>query len=66
MPSTVIGKTLAESRIREKTGCNVVALKSKENLLVSPDPMTPLLIDTELILVGTDEAEKRFLAFCQS
>jgi voltage-gated potassium channel len=66
MPSTIIGKTLAESRIREKTGCNVVALKSKENLLVSPDPMTPLLIDTELILVGTDEAEKRFLAFCQS
>ncbi len=63
IPSGITGKTLAQSKIREKTGCSVVAIKSKEKLLVSPDPKSALNAGSELILIGTDEAENRFLVF---
>ncbi len=66
MPSKISGKTLAESRIRENTGCSVVAIKSKKDLLVSPDPQILLRADTQLILIGTAETEKRYQAFCKS
>lgn len=66
MPSKILGKTLAESRIREETGCSVVAIKTKGELLVSPDPNKQLQASSELILIGTAEAEKRFLGFNKS
>lgn len=58
--SSIAGTTLAENRIREKTGCSVIAINSRGRLDLSPDPFTPLKDDDELILVGTFEAEKSF------
>lgn len=55
------GKTLSESFIREKTGCSVVGIKTEGRLVVSPDPNVPLQEDQELVLIGTVEAEQRFL-----
>ncbi len=54
------GKTLAESRIREKTGCGVIGIKKKERMIVSPDPHIPLEEGDELILIGMNESEQRF------
>lgn len=56
-----VGKTLADVGIREKTGCSVIAIKSENKLLVSPDPQKPLQEHDMMILIGTMDAEKRFV-----
>jgi voltage-gated potassium channel len=61
MPSALVGKNLIESNIREKTGCSVIAVKSSEGLTVGPDPAEPMDRQDELILIGTSEAEQKFL-----
>lgn len=61
LPARLVGKSLAESGIREETNCNVVALQQNDKTIINPDPFKPLAAGTELILVGTVEAEARFL-----
>jgi Trk K+ transport system NAD-binding subunit len=58
--SFLAGKSLAENKIREVTGCSVVAITRGESQILSPDPYIPLEEDDELILIGTAEAEKLF------
>jgi voltage-gated potassium channel len=61
VPRRVIGSSLAESGIREKTGCLVLAIERDDQMQVSPPPTTTLEADDELILIGTTEAERRFM-----
>ena len=60
-PPALVGLCLRDSRIREKTDCNVVALKSQGVLRVPPDPNAPMKPDTVLVLIGTADAERRFM-----
>jgi Trk K+ transport system NAD-binding subunit len=60
LPSSLAGKSLAESGIRYKTGCSVVALVSGERTQFDLDPNQPLSAETEIILIGSVEAENRF------
>jgi Trk K+ transport system NAD-binding subunit len=60
LPPTYIGKSLAESRIRFQTGCNVVAVCEPEDMCVNPEPSFRFGENTELVLIGSDEAESRF------
>ena len=60
-PPALVGKTLAQTHIRRKTGCTVVALRIDDHPEVMPDPHLPLPADSRLILIGTPEAEERFL-----
>jgi len=62
VPARLVGRTLAESGIRELIGCNVVAIERAGRMDVNPDPDRPLPADAELILIGSVEAEDRFLA----
>ena len=61
MPASLVGKNLIESNIRAKTGCSVIAIKSSEGLTVGPNPSEPLRSQDDLILIGTTEAELKFL-----
>jgi len=61
LPSSLAGKTLADSGIRSKTGCSVVALVSEEKTLFELDPYSPLSAGTEIILIGSIADENRFL-----
>ena len=54
------GKSLAESQIRLQTGCSVIATSQDGKMVINPDPSVCLLENNELIIIGTDEAEKRF------
>jgi Trk K+ transport system NAD-binding subunit len=54
------GKSLADSRIRLETGCNIIATNQDGKMVINPDPSVCLHEDNELIIIGTDEAEKRF------
>ncbi|MBU1418457.1 MAG: NAD-binding protein [Proteobacteria bacterium] len=60
IPAALAGKTLIEIKLREQTGCSVLAIKSAESFLTNPDPTTPLAKAGELLLAGSLEAEKVF------
>jgi len=64
-PRPLIGKTLAESRVREMTGCSVVAIKVDGVMSINPDPQAPIRENAELILLGTYEGEQKLLQWAQ-
>jgi len=53
--------TFIQSRIRQETGCTVVAVKSRAGTSINPDPALPFMPEDEIILIGNTEAEKRFI-----
>jgi len=61
VPPRLVGKDLAHSRIREVTDCSVVAMKVGGEMIITPDPNIPIPADSELVLIGTDEGEKKFM-----
>jgi voltage-gated potassium channel len=61
IPPALGGKTLAETRLRQETGCTVVAIQRNGDTNYSPDPKMPLPRTGELILIGTNAAEQKFL-----
>jgi Trk K+ transport system NAD-binding subunit len=60
IPGTLVGKSLVQSKIREKTSCSVIAVRSGEDTRINPEPGYVLQKGEEIILVGTTEAEKTF------
>ncbi len=62
VPARLAGRAIAESEIRHKTGCTVVALREGDTLQVSPDPAQPFPPAGKIILIGTVAAEQHFLA----
>jgi Trk K+ transport system NAD-binding subunit len=58
--ASLTDKTLAESQIRRKTECNLIATRSDDSYNINPDPTVKLKKNEELILIGTAEAEKEF------
>lgn len=60
MPRALVGRSLAESHLHRRTGCNVVAIDHGDRIEANPDAHAPLPADVELILVGTDVAEAAF------
>ncbi|HHO75274.1 MAG TPA: potassium channel protein [Deltaproteobacteria bacterium] len=60
-PDALVGKTLMESGIREKSGCTVVALQHDGVTAINPEPYIRLGRADELLLIGTFDAERTFL-----
>ena len=61
VPKTLVGKTIAESAIRRKTGCTLIALNIDNHLQINPEPHVCLPENAEIILIGSTEAENLFL-----
>ncbi|SEM06636.1 NAD-binding protein [Haloferax larsenii] len=55
------GKTLANSRIYEQTGCRVIAIQDGDGRTVDIDPQRRFTGDERLTIVGGDEAVQKFL-----
>lgn len=60
-PSKIAGKTMVESNIRHKTGCNVIAYMNGEEQVINPDPNAIIPENSDLILIGETEAEQKFI-----
>jgi voltage-gated potassium channel len=62
LPPAFAGRSLADCSIRQRTGCNVVAVVHGEQIDVNPDARTPIPPGSELIIIGDIESESRFFA----
>ncbi len=60
--SLLAGISLVESGIREKTGCSVIAIHRAGSMQINPDPSKALRNNDEIIMIGTAESEKKFVA----
>ena len=61
IPDALIGKTIAEASIREKTGCSIIGIEQNGTTRTLPDPTMSLPEGGEMLLIGSGEAEDRFL-----
>ncbi len=60
VPAKLVGRSLAESRLREETGCTVVAVARGDSVEGNPSAVSALPDDAELVLIGDDDAMDRF------
>ena len=62
VPPSFTGKSLAENRVREQTGCSVIAIGKGggSELDLAPDPHQPLHRQDELVLIGNISAEESY------
>ncbi len=61
IPESLVGKTVIECDVRNRTGCTVVALHVDGQVQMLHDPHQPLPAKGRIILIGVPESEKRFL-----
>jgi len=61
MHASLVGKSLLDSQIRRQTGCSVIAINHDGAMVSNPYPSFRFSKKDELIMIGTDDAEKRFL-----
>jgi len=59
-PVALAGKSLAETNLRQETGCSVIAVNEDSHLQINPDPQRPLDANSEIILIGSLAAEQEF------
>ncbi|WP_299980031.1 TrkA family potassium uptake protein [Desulfobacula sp.] len=63
--AALVGKSLAETQIREQTGCSVIAIGRENKLNINPEPLILLGEHDEMVLIGTSDAEKCFMDIYQ-
>lgn len=56
----LVGLTLAEARVRERTGVSVIAIQRGEGVFPSPDPETVIEAGDTLVVIGSQEDVHRF------
>jgi len=61
VPAILAGRRLADCAIRTQTGCTVIAIEHEGKRVVNPDPFIILPQGGILLLIGTLEAEEKFL-----
>lgn len=54
------GQTLADARIRERTGVSVIAIQRGDHVVPSPDPETAIEAGDTLVVIGPSEDVNRF------
>jgi Trk K+ transport system NAD-binding subunit len=60
-PAQLAGKSLQDSFIRQETGCNVLSIKTDGEQITNPEPDSKIPEQSELVLVGTNEDEEKFM-----
>ncbi len=65
VPESLAGKTLAVSRIGERTGLIVIALQEGEQCMTNPPPDRKLTPGCQLLMLGTDQQRQTFTDVCE-
>lgn len=61
-PRALAGRRLIDSEIRQNTGCNVLSIRRNGEQIINPEPDIVIPDESELVLIGTSEDERRFMA----
>jgi voltage-gated potassium channel len=61
VPSTLAGRTIADANVRRVTGSTILAVRHNGHTTINPPADTRLPAGADIILLGTIEAEQRFL-----
>ncbi|MND09326.1 TrkA-C domain protein [compost metagenome] len=61
-PRELVGRTLAECGLRQNTGCNLLAIRHNDRVIISPEATMRIPPGAKLVLIGDREAEARFFA----
>jgi voltage-gated potassium channel len=62
VPVSLAGRRLSQTAIRETTGCSLIGITRNAACSTQLDPEMVIPQDGELVLIGDEEAEDRFLA----
>jgi len=62
VPAGLAGKTLAETAVRSRCGCSIIAVETDGERDINPAPDLVLVEDSLLVLIGSLEAERDFFA----
>jgi voltage-gated potassium channel len=60
VPPALAGTSISDSRLRQRTGCNVLAVRSKGGTARPAEPTAPLPAEAQMILLGDGLAAKKF------
>ena len=60
VPSSLVGRTLANSAIATRTGMNVIAIHSEGEYLPTPNMDAPLSANAQLVMVGSSDGMEAF------
>ncbi|GAA4297367.1 potassium channel family protein [Nibribacter koreensis] len=60
VPESLAGRSIAESSIRQETGCTIIAVRHEGSVVINPEPTYVLPPEAEIILIGTVDAENTF------
>ena len=66
VPSALVDKTVAESAVRSRTGCSIIAIEIEGDREINPGPEFILTASAKLVLIGTLEAEQQFFSAFKS
>ncbi|GAA5118948.1 potassium channel protein [Luteolibacter yonseiensis] len=66
VPRRMAGRRLADCAVRTETGCTIIAVENNGARTVNPEPDLILPAKGKLLLIGTLEAEEKFLKAFQS
>ncbi len=61
VPQRMAGRSLADCEVRQRTGCNVVAVERAGLTVTNPVATDPLPADADLVVIGDAAARQRFL-----
>jgi len=61
LPVELAAKTIGETEIQQNTGCYITAVYAGGKMHVNPDPSMRLPAESEVILIGSIEAENTYL-----
>jgi Trk K+ transport system NAD-binding subunit len=60
VPRDLADQTIRETQLRQRMGCNLLAVRRGGTLVINPDPGHRLDRDGELVVMADTEAERRF------
>ena len=61
VPESLVGKTLEEAEVRQRTGCAVVGIDKHDTTITDLRPHTTFPAASEVVLIGSADGEMRFL-----
>jgi Trk K+ transport system NAD-binding subunit len=60
IPPMLVGQSIAQAKIREQTGCTIIAIQHGGETDFNLDVNAPLPAQAELVMLGSSEAEEHF------